>query len=263
MGNTFKVLVVDDDRRMVRTISDILAAKGYRAMAALTGEEAVAMVREEKPDCVLMDVKMPGMDGVEALKIMKGIAPELPVVLMSAYSTEEQSAEARLQGAYSILTKPIDIQQLLSFLSLLKREQSILVVDDDPAFCSTLRDILQSRSYKVETEDDPEKALQLMEEKYKLVVLLDLKVGNPNSLDTLRDIRLRYPTKPVILVTGYREEMASVIENGFKIGAYTCLYKPLVTENLIHIVEDIRRKKLRSFLGEPFLTPSEELNNLP
>src|SRR5512137_2854161 len=117
MGNIFNVLVVDDDRRMVRTISDILTAKGLRAMAALTGEEAVAMVREEKPDCVLMDVKMPGMDGVEALKIMKGIAPQLPVVLMSAYSTEDQAAEARLHGAYSILTKPIDIQQLLSFLS--------------------------------------------------------------------------------------------------------------------------------------------------
>ncbi len=263
MGNTFKVLVVDDDRRMVRTISDILMAKGYRAMAALSGEEAVAMVREEKPDCVLMDVKMPGMDGVEALKIMKDASPDLPVVLMSAYSTEEQAAEARHRGAYSILTKPIDIQQLLSFLSLLKREQSVLVVDDDPAFCSTLKDVLQSRSFKVETEDDPERALQLMEEKYELVVLLDLKLGNPNSLDTLRDIRRRYPTKPVILVTGYREEMASAIENGFRIGAYTCLYKPLATEHLIRIIDDIRRKKLCSFLGEPFLTPSEELGKQP
>ena len=87
MGKTVKVLVVDDDRRMVKTICDILKAKGFAAAPAFTGEEAVEMIRTEKPDCVLMDVKMPGIDGVEALRMMKEILPDLPVVLMSAYTT--------------------------------------------------------------------------------------------------------------------------------------------------------------------------------
>jgi len=82
-------------------------------------------------------------------------------------------------------------------------------------------------------------------------VVLDLKLGNANGLDVLRDIRRRYPSKPVVLVTGYREEMADSIEKGLQIGAYTCLYKPLETEELIGIIEEISRKKLRSFLGEP------------
>jgi two-component system response regulator HydG len=237
---------------MVKTICDILKAKGFEAAPAFTGEEAVEMVKAEKPDCVLMDIKMPGIDGVAALRMMKEIAPDLPVVLMSAYATGDQAEDAKRQGAYSVLTKPIDIQQVLSFLSLLRREESILVVDDDPLFCKTLKDILQSRNYQVETEDDPEKVLGHMEQKYELVVVLDLKLGDADGLDILRDIRLRYPTKPVVLVTGYREEMAASIEKGLRIGAYTCLYKPLATEELIGIIEEISREKLRSFLGEPF-----------
>jgi DNA-binding NtrC family response regulator len=255
MGDTIKVLVVDDDRRMVRTVCDILKAKGFQALPALTGEDAVEIVREEKPDCVLMDVRMPGIDGVETLRIMKELAPDLPVVLMSAYATPEQAEEAKKQGVHALLTKPVDIQLLLSFLSLLRKEECILVVDDDPLFSKTLKDILQGRNFRVETEDDPGKALALMEQKYELAVVLDLKLGDTDGLDLLRDIRSRYPTKPVVLVTGYREEMAPAIEMGFEIGAYTCLYKPFETEELIGIIKEISSKKLRSLLGEPFRRP--------
>ncbi|MBI5643554.1 MAG: response regulator [Deltaproteobacteria bacterium] len=246
-----KVLVVDDDRRMVKTICDILKVKGYTALPAYSGEEALQKVREDKPDCVLMDIKMDGIDGVEATKMIKAISPSLPVVLMSAYATEEQTNEAKKQGAYTVLTKPIDVQQVLSFLSLIRKEESILVVDDDPAFSRTLRDILQASGYNVETEADPEKVLGHMERNYKLVVLLDLKLGSVNGLDILKAIRARYPGKPVVLVTGYRETMASSIETGLQIGAYACLYKPFAIEELTGIIEEISFNKLKSLLGEP------------
>jgi two-component system, NtrC family, response regulator HydG len=252
MGETVKVLVVDDDRRMVKTICDILNAKGFTTAAAFTGEDAVPMVKEERPDCVLMDVKMPGIDGVEALRMMKQLVPDIPVVLMSAFATGEQAEEAKKQGAYGILTKPIDISMLLSFLSILRKEECILVVDDDPLFCKTLKGVLLSRNYQVETEGDPEKVLALMEQKYELVVLLDLKLGDAHGLEVLKNIRKQYPSKPVVLVTGYREDMASTVEKGLQIGAYSCFYKPLQLDNLIAMIEEIRRKKLRVILGEPF-----------
>ena len=248
MGEITKVLVVDDDRRMVRTICDILKAKGFEASPALSGEDAVEIVNAQRPDCVLMDVKMPGVDGIEALRMMKELAPDLPVVLMSAFVTQEQAEEAKKQGAHAVLTKPIDIQLLLSFLSLLSKEECILVVDDDPLFSKTLKDILQARNFQVETEDDPGKALALMERKYELAVVLDLKLGDSDGLALLRDIRLRYPNKPVVLVTGYGEEMASAIEKGLEIGAYTCLYKPFEMDDLFLVIEEIRVKKLQNLL---------------
>jgi DNA-binding NtrC family response regulator len=199
-----------------------------------------------------MDLRMPGINGVEALKMIKEISPDLPVVLMSAYATEEQVVEARSEGAYTVLTKPIDIQMVLAFLSLLRKEKSILIVDDDPRFCRTLKDILQTRGYKVETEMDPDKVLGHMEENYKLVVVLDLKLGGTDGVSVLKAIRDTYPTKPVVLVSGYKNEMSDSIQKGLQIGAYTCLYKPFEAEEMIELVDEIKRKKMGAVLGEPF-----------
>jgi two-component system response regulator HydG len=252
MKEKMKVLVVDDDRQMVKTICDILTVKGYEASSAYTGDEAVRLVQSGNPDCMLMDIKMPGTDGISALQMIKEQAPDLPVVLMSAYATEEQAEEAKAQGAYALLAKPFDIQMVLSFLSMLRREESILVVDDDPLFCRTLTDLLQTSGYSVESETDPGKVLGRMEKEYKLVVVLDVKLGEINGLDVLKAVRKKYPTKPVLLVTSYGEEMADSIQKGLQIGAYTCLYKPLPDEALISTIKEIRRKKLSAVLGEPF-----------
>jgi two-component system, NtrC family, response regulator HydG len=124
-----KILVVDDDRRMVKTICDILRVKGYEALPAYSGEEAVEVAKREAFDCVLMDLKMSGIDGVAALKMIKDVVPDTPVVLMSAYATKEQAEEAKLHGAAMVLTKPIDFQQVLSFFSLLRKAESVLPSD--------------------------------------------------------------------------------------------------------------------------------------
>lgn len=250
--NKLNILVVDDDRRMVRTICDILKINGYDVSDAYSGEEAVAKVRTVTFDCVIMDIKMPGNGGITALQMIKSLSPELPVILMSAYATEELAAEAKKQGAYAVLAKPFDVQMVLSFLSLIRREESILVVDDDPIFCKTLTDILEARGCRVQSENDPDRVLDRMEEEYKLVVVLDIKLGDTNGLDVLKAIRTKYPTKPVLLVTGYGEEMADSVQKGLQIGAYTCLYKPLPDESLINTIREIRRKKMCAVLGETF-----------
>lgn len=244
-----KILVVDDDRRIVKTTCDILNIKGHEATAAYSGEEGVEKVRASVPDCVLMDIKMPGINGVEALKQMKKIAPALPIVLVSAYATDDLMEEADRSGAYAVLSKPLNFPIILSFLSLLDKEESILVVDDDPEFCKTLKDVLTLKGLKVETEQQAQSVMQHLDTNYKLaIVLLDLKLGEASGVDVLKDIRAKYPGKPVVLITGYRKEMADSIETARKVGAYTCLYKPLEMDDLLKLIEDIRLKKLQNSL---------------
>lgn len=244
-----KILVVDDDLRIVKTTCDILKIKGHEPSAAYSGEEGVEMVRSDRPDCVLMDIKMPGINGVEAMKQMQEIVPELPIVLVSAYATDELIAEAKSSGAYAVLSKPLNFPMILAFLSLLRKEESILVVDDDPNFCKTLKDILSLRGFRVETESDPLKVLDHLENDYKLAVVLDLKLGKVDGTEVLKEVRAKYPTKPVVLVTGYRQEMGDSIEQGRRIGAFTCLYKPLEMDDLFQVIEDIRIQKLQNSLA--------------
>lgn len=124
MGAKVKVLVVDDNQVMVKTLCDILKAKGYEAVIAYSGEEAVRKVQTDKPDCVLMDLKMPGIDGVKALELIREVAPVLPVLLFSAFVTEEQIKEAEQHGVAAVLPKPLDIQLFFCFLSHLEKGES-------------------------------------------------------------------------------------------------------------------------------------------
>lgn len=245
-----KILVVDDDRRIVKTTCDILKIKGHEPIAAYSGEEGVEKVRSDSPDCVLMDIKMTGISGVEALKRMKAVVPDLPIVLVSAYATDALMAQAKQVGAYAVLSKPLNFPIILSFLSLLGQEESILIVDDDPEFCKTLKDVLTLKGFQVETETEAHRVMGHLENNHMLaIVLLDLKLGAANGVDVLKEIRAKYPDKPVVLMTGYREEMVNSIEKARKIGAYTCLHKPLEMDDLFRLLEEIRLKKLQSLLA--------------
>ena len=123
MKKNLKVLVVDDDRRMAKTIYDILKIKDYDVIIVNSGEEAVENVKREVLDCVLMDIRMSGMDGIKTLQRLKELSPSLPVILMSAYTTKEQVDEAKQHGAYTVLEKPIDIEAFLAFLSILRKKK--------------------------------------------------------------------------------------------------------------------------------------------
>jgi two-component system response regulator HydG len=243
-----KILVVDDDHRIVRTTCDILKIKGYEPIPAYSGMEGVEKIRADLPDFVLMDFKMPGINGLEALKKMHLIAPALPVVLVSAFATEETIQEAKRTGAYAVLSKPLNFQVVLSFLSLLYKEESILVVDDNPDLSKTLKDILLLRGYQVETEAESRNVLKHLEMDYKLTVVIDLKLGVAKNENLLEEIRSRYPSKPVILLTGYKQEAYDFHESASKIGAFTYLYKPSEMDDLLRLIEEIRVIKLQNFL---------------
>ncbi|MBL7205118.1 MAG: response regulator [Desulfobacteraceae bacterium] len=248
MKDQLRILIVDDDRMMAKTLLDILKVKGYEAEAAHSGREALEKVEKGHFDCLLSDIKMPELNGVELYRSIKARDPELPVVLMTAYSYDELCNEGLKEGAIAVLTKPLDINALLSFFPALQKEQSIVIVDDDPRFCKTLGDILRSRGFGVTQVTDPKDVMETLKP-HSQVVLLDMKLNGMNGLDLLKEIRERHPHLPVILVTGYRDEMAQAIEAALEIDAYTCLYKPFQIEELLQLLTEIQHRELAHILG--------------
>ncbi len=243
MSDNLRILVVDDDQRMAKTLADILKVKGYQAETAHSGVEALEKVAGKPFDCVLTDIKMPEVNGVELYRAIKGRQPDLPVVLMTAYSSDSLVAEGLDEGVVGVLTKPLDIGMLLTFFSFLRQERSVVIMDDDADFCRTLGDILRLRGFGVTRIADPRQVMEGLEANGD-VVLLDMKLNGINGLDVLRTIREKYPRLPVILVTGNREEMSPAIEAGLELNAYTCLYKPFEIENLLEVLSQIRRGEL-------------------
>jgi DNA-binding NtrC family response regulator len=110
------VLLVDDDAGTRETLKDILEAKRFSVATAGSGEAAIAMARSRRYDAVLMDVVMPGVNGVEALRAIRGIDPDASVIMMSAFTSHELVAEARRASALAVLPKPLEIDRVLTLL---------------------------------------------------------------------------------------------------------------------------------------------------
>jgi CheY-like chemotaxis protein len=244
MSQKLRILIVDDDRRMTHTLADILSLSGYEPVEAWSGPEALEKVRTQTFNCVLTDVRMPGMDGVELHRQLRLVQPGLPVVLMTAYAADEIVRQGLDEGVVGVFDKPFDLNQLLNFFTSLAKNRIVAIVDDDPNFCKTLGDLLQPRGFSVVQITDPHTDVDLMASQAQ-VILLDMKLNQINGLEVLREFRLRYPALPVLLVTGYRQEMSAVIQAALDIGAYTCLYKPLEIPALLQTLAQLQLKRLR------------------
>ena len=107
------ILVIDDDEGMCETLSDILEVTGYKVIIANDGYQALKVAKEEKIDISLIDIKMPGINGVETFKEMKKLSPDTHVIMMTAYAVEDLIEEAIQEGVSTILYKPLNIEEIL------------------------------------------------------------------------------------------------------------------------------------------------------
>jgi two-component system response regulator AtoC len=108
---------------MAETLADILSIFGYAVTTASSAVAAVRVVTQTRPDLVLMDVRMPGLSGVEALKTMKALAPQVAVIMMTAFARDDLAEEARRAAALAVLPKPLDMERLLALLTQVARSE--------------------------------------------------------------------------------------------------------------------------------------------
>ncbi|MBN1900253.1 response regulator [Candidatus Sumerlaeota bacterium] len=249
MNKYMNILIVDDDQRMVKTLVDILQLKGFKAEGSHSPKKALERLIDQDFDCVLTDIKMPEMNGIEFFRAIRNIRPDVAVVFMTAYATNEIVEEGIHEGVIATLNKPLDINLLLGFFSFLGEEPSVVIVDDDPQFCKTLAAILHTRGFHVIEISDPHALYDFLKPNNQ-VVLLDMKLNSTSGLDVLRNIREKYSHLPVVLVTGFRKDMAASIEAAMKINVFTCLYKPFQIDELLSVLKTIHHKELGRFLKE-------------
>lgn len=123
------------------------------------------------------------------------------------------------------------------------KKTDILIVDDDPATCATLRNILVKSSYEVRIAHSGEEAIAAAREKAHDVVLIDMHLPTINGLETYLAIRDIDPEMVAIMMTGYRQRMAKLVEQALQGHACACLYKPIDVEELLKLMDKIWRRK--------------------
>ncbi|MBW1803068.1 MAG: sigma-54-dependent Fis family transcriptional regulator, partial [Deltaproteobacteria bacterium] len=110
------ILIIDDDDQLRKSFEKLLTEEGYAVKTAPSGEAGIKIVRSRVPDLVILDMRLPGMNGFETFNAIHAIEPKLPVVIMTAYGTTETAIEATKMGAFDYILKPFDIPDILSVI---------------------------------------------------------------------------------------------------------------------------------------------------
>ena len=246
MEEKASILIVDDNISLCKTMSFVLGRKGYTVTTAKDGPEAIERVKKNPFDMIFMDIKMPLMNGVETYRRIKKIRPEAVVMMMTAYAVEELVQKALQEGAYGITYKPLNIERMVTVIEEAREAKEgalILVVDDDPGTCITLRNILIKRGYGVGIAHTGEEAIAMAQERAYDIVFIDVKLPTINGLETYLAIKEINPEAVAIVMTAYRQEVADLVEEALKNHAYTCLYKPFDMEEVLKLVDEIWERK--------------------
>ena len=116
-AKAMKTVLVAEDEESNYELVRIVLQKRYRLLRAHNGIEAVMMNEEEKPDLILMDIRMPGMSGLDATRIIKEVTPDIPVIALSAFAFEENIREAKSAGCDEFLPKPFKVEDLIETIN--------------------------------------------------------------------------------------------------------------------------------------------------
>ncbi len=113
-----KVLLVDDEKEFVEALKERLEIRELSSGIAYDGEQALRIVEDEIPDVMVLDLKMPGIDGLEVLRRARKAYPEVQVIILTGHGSEKHEEEARRCGAFEYLQKPVDVDELVRMLRL-------------------------------------------------------------------------------------------------------------------------------------------------
>jgi len=113
----FKVLLVDDEEEFVLALAERLQLRDLDAWVVHNGEQALHKIHDDVPDVMLLDLKMPGMDGLEVLRRVKKAHPQIQVVILTGHGSEKDAEIAQRLGAFGYLQKPLDIDEIVQTLS--------------------------------------------------------------------------------------------------------------------------------------------------
>jgi CheY-like chemotaxis protein len=236
-----RILVVDDDPDICQNLRDILVDLGYEVDVAHNGPQALELVCKWAYEIALLDLRMPGMDGLSLYREIKRQRAGTVSLLITAYAHAATAEEAVSAGAWKVLSKPVDFPELLTLVEQALRQPLVLVVDDDRDLCGSLWDLLRDQGFRVSMAHDCTSATLQLEASAYEVVLIDMRIPDRDGGAVFEMVRAVNPDARTVLITGYPSEQDQAIARIVAEGADAVCYKPFDIPWLIATIERLAR----------------------
>lgn len=238
-----KILLVDDNEDFLDSTRDVLEDEGYEVETASSGEEAVRRVEAAPVDLVVMDIKMPGLNGVESFIQMKRHRPRIPVIMCTAYIVDGLIRQALEEGAYTVLNKPFEMELLINTIVHCLQEQThgaILLADGDKVFRDRWAAILREEGHSVTVADNGVEALGLARQRPFDVLVLQMELPGLNALELYRKVEESGRSVLATVILGAPREMdGEVLHTVKQAPGLVSLNKPLNRAAFLELLDNI------------------------
>ncbi len=237
-----KILLVEDEESLRITLAANLELEGYQVVEACDGAEALDALEREPFDLVLSDVRMPRVTGVGLLQKIKENHPQLPVLLMTAYTAEEQIERAVDNGVFAVLRKPFDVDHALATIVRALGGPAVLIVDGEETDPDVLVSSLSQVGLRVVRVYDSTYVSRALAQTNVDVCVAD--VSRPateaiaSRVELVRSLRTDHPEVTVIVVAdnAHSEALAAVS----RLGVFACLQRPVNASQLLKSIAQAR-----------------------
>jgi DNA-binding NtrC family response regulator len=216
--NGFNVLLVDDERKFLDSISERIRLKGFKPFPATSGEEALEIARKTKIHAAVVDLKMPGMDGLTTISKLKEILPHIKAVLLTGFGDEKvkEAAEA-MDTAYF---EKDEMGRFWSFLTGMgKKGIHVLLVDDEKKFLDSISERLRLKGFEPFPAATGEEALEIARKTKIHAAVVDQKMPGMDGLTTISRLKEIHPHIRAVLLTGFGDEKvkeaAEAMDSGY------------------------------------------------
>lgn len=250
-------MVADDDPEIRDLLAEYLQTHGWEVLGAANGLEALLHVKRQHPAAVVLDLNMPRLGGIDALKRIRAFDPTIGVVVVSANVDDDARGQAEALGARAVLDKPLDLARLLAALggeaaparpepsplpaseaaidARPAGQRTVLVADDDPEIRAVLEEFFVGKGYHVRTAVDGAGAVRELAATAPDVLLLDIAMPGLSGVDALPTLKALAPGTAVIMVSGTTD--VEVARRTLAAGAFDYATKPVDLARLLESVE--------------------------
>ena len=242
MNGPLSIMIIDDNQALAENMKEILEDEDVRVELADGGPAALAKLEQGEFHLVITDVRMPGMDGVQVIKAIQDRWPGLPVMVMTAYSSDESLEEAAASGALGVLSKPIKFNQILDMLRRVAEPNTpALLIEDDRFLRINLTEaLLEVTNIVPYAAPSIAIAERLAQEINFRIAIIDVRLPDGNGIEYSQALKKRFGDDlQVFYITGYAAELNGDLTELLGSSHMSLLKKPFAPERLLKMIQSV------------------------